>query len=62
MVMCDWTNLPDIDHLSTFHSPLPANGDVYRGVDPILVPTYSLTTTHHFVAAACQHLVNASKW
>lgn len=48
----------DIDHLPALHSPLPANGDVYcSGVDPILVPTYSLTASHHFVVAACQHLV-----
>lgn len=48
----------DIDHMSSFHSPLPADGDMYRSsVDPILVPTDSLTASHHFVAATCQHLV-----
>lgn len=48
----------DIDHLPALHSPLPADGDVYCSVvDPILVPTDSLTASHHFVAAACQHLV-----
>ncbi|TNN60327.1 hypothetical protein EYF80_029492 [Liparis tanakae] len=39
-----------------------ADGDVYCiGVDPILVSTDSFTASHHFVAAACQHLVNSSK-
>lgn len=46
----------DIEYLPSFHSPLPADGDVYcSGVDPILVPTDSITASHHFVA--CQHLV-----
>lgn len=49
------TNVPDIEYLPSFHSPLPADGDVYcSGVDPILVPTDSITASHHFVA--CQHL------
>lgn len=56
------TNPPDIDHLPALHSPLPADGDVYcSGVDPILVPTYSLTASHHFVVAACQDLGKEAK-
>lgn len=57
MRLFNWTHTPDIDHLPTIHSPLPANGDMYwSSVHPILVPTASLTASHHFVAAACQHL------
>lgn len=52
---------PDVDHLPALHFPLPADGDMYcSGVDPILVPTDSLTASHHFVAAACQHLGKAA--
>lgn len=48
----------DVDHLPVLHSPLPADGNVYRsGVDPILVPPHSLTASHHFVAKAFEHLV-----
>lgn len=48
----------DIDHLATLHSPLPADGDMYcSGGDPILVPTYGLTASHHFELVICQHLV-----
>lgn len=56
-----YPNTPDVDHLPALYFPLPADGDVYcSGVDPILVPTDSLTASHHFVVAACQHLGKAA--
>lgn len=56
------SNTPDIDDLRGLHSPLPADGNVYcSGVDPILVPTDSLTASHHFVAAAGEHLKKSSQ-
>lgn len=62
MRISERSNPPDIDHLPTIQSPLPADGDVYcSGVDPILVPTYSLTASHHFVLVACQHLGKPSQ-
>lgn len=48
----------DVYHKPLLHSPLPANGDVYsQRLEPILVPTATLTTSHHFEATAFQHLV-----
>lgn len=47
----------DVQHPAALHPALPANGDVYSCVDPILVPTDRLTASHHSVDKAFKHLV-----
>lgn len=54
----DHTTGAEIHHKPFLHSSLPANGDMYRqNVEPVFVPTATLTASHHFEATAFQHLV-----
>lgn len=51
----------DVEHAAALHPALPPDGDVHGRVEPILVPTESLTASHHITNKACEHLVMFGK-
>lgn len=51
----------DVEHAAALHPALPPDGDVHGRVEPILVPTESLTASHHITNKVCEHLVMFGK-